>query len=466
MPEPDDTPTGGAFSEIGLTGLKQQNGRVFEEWHPQLQGARGARVYREMNDNDPIVGGITYSIEEILRSVAWLIEPADDSADAQAAAEFVGECKEDMSHTWSDFIADILSKIVFGWSFFEVVYKRREGADGASRSKHADGLIGWRKFAYRSQDTLDRWEFDAEGGLEGMWQQAETTTSNVIGGGSVFIPIEKSLLFRTSTRKGNPEGRSILRNAYSGWWAKKRVEMFELIGIERDLAGIPSFGLPPEMFDANADAETKAALDDWKKAASQLRADEQSSLVWPMYYDENGNKTIEVGLLKAPGGRQHDTGKIIERYARWMAMSTLQDVIMLGHEHVGSLALADVKKSMGMAAMRAQLDEIAAVLNRHEIPRLFRLNGLDPALAPRMVPGEIDQRDLEQMAAIIKATSEAGLPWFPNESIQNEILTALGFDPVAVGADDGQAFVTTTVDDSEGRVRADVEDQDEDDLDV
>jgi hypothetical protein len=458
MPESDATPTTAAFSEIGLTGLQHSNGRVLEEWMPQLQGVRGARIYREMYDNDPIIGGIVYSIEEVLRSVAWLTEPAGPSPDEQAAAEFVDECMDDMSNTWPDFISEALSKIVFGWSFFESCYKRREGRDGEHRSKYDDGLIGWRKFAYRSQDTLERWEFDDDGGVAGLWQSTATSGSGTLGGGVVFIPIEKALLFRTTTRKGNPEGRSVLRNAYTGWWAKKRVEQFELIGIERDLAGIPSFGLPPEMFDSNADAETKAALEDYRRAATQLRVDEQSSLVWPMYRDENGNLQIEIGLLKSPGSRQHNTDGIIERYARWMAISTLQDVIMLGHEHVGSLALADVKKSMGMAAMRAQLEEIAAVFNRIEIPRLFRLNGLDPALAPTLRPGEIEQRDLEQLAAIIKATAEAGLPWFPNESIQNEIFTALGFDPVDVAADDGTAFEPTTAptgDEDEGEDEAD-----------
>ena len=53
----------------------------------------------------------------------------------------------------------------------------------------------------------------------------------------VVIPMEKCLLFRTQTHKNNPEGRSILRNAYRSWYFKKRIEEIEGVGIERDLAG-------------------------------------------------------------------------------------------------------------------------------------------------------------------------------------------------------------------------------------
>ena len=428
------------FHETGMSGLNMAGGRPHEEWLPQLQGQRGAKTYREMVDNDPIIGGIISGYEEVLRSVDWLLIPADNTPQAQAAAEFVDTCREDMSVTWSQLISDILSKLTYGWSYFEVVYKRRQGRtveSHAARSRFDDGLIGWRKIALRGQDTIDHWETDHHGGIQGMWQKVEQ--------GTVFLPIERCLLFRTTAKKNNPEGRSVLRNAYTSYWSKKRVEEFELIGIERDLAGIPSFGLPPAMFDPGAPSEVKNALDDYKRAASQLRRDEQSSLVWPMYRDENGNMEIEIGLLKSPGTRQHNTEAVIERYARYMAISTLQDVIMMGHEQVGSFALAETKKQMSLASMRTQLDEIASVFNRYELPRLLALNGIDEALTPTLRPGEITERDLVQLAQIIKATSDAGFAWFPNESVQNELLTMLGFDPIAFNSDADSMTVAPSI---------------------
>jgi hypothetical protein len=55
------------------------------------------------------------------------------------------------------------------------------------------------------------------------------------------------MLFRTKSRKGSPEGKSILRNAYRSWYFKRRIQEIEGIGIERDLAGFPTLTAPEGM---------------------------------------------------------------------------------------------------------------------------------------------------------------------------------------------------------------------------
>ena len=49
-----------------------------------------------------------------------------------------------------------------GWSFHEIVYKRRMGntKNPTTKSKYTDGLIGWKKLPIRAQETLYRWEYD------------------------------------------------------------------------------------------------------------------------------------------------------------------------------------------------------------------------------------------------------------------------------------------------------------------
>lgn len=58
------------------------------------------------------------------------------------------------------------------------------------------------------QETLYQWEYDEADNLVGMTQMPPPDF------GLLTIPMSKSLLFRTKARKDNPEGRSILRNAY------------------------------------------------------------------------------------------------------------------------------------------------------------------------------------------------------------------------------------------------------------
>ncbi|MCB6614658.1 hypothetical protein LI127_15610, partial [Anaerostipes hadrus] len=73
----------------------------------------------------------------------------------------------------------------------------------------------------RSQDSLYQWEYDDEDNLIGMTQMPPPNF------GLYTIPLEKAIHFRTRSRKGNPEGRSILRNAYRSWYFKKGIQEFE-----------------------------------------------------------------------------------------------------------------------------------------------------------------------------------------------------------------------------------------------
>ena len=203
------------FRESGSTGLRRSGNYVLEEFLPQLQGYRAIQTYREMRDNDPVVGAILFAIDKLVRQVKWRVQPASSSLEDVKAAKFVESCMMDMSTSWEDLISEILSMLTYGWSYHEIVYKRRGGQDApdsTSRSKFDDGFIGWRKIPIRAQDTRQEWRFDENGGITSMVQSSppDYTLRD--------IPIEKSLLFRTTSEKNNPEGRSILRNAYRPWY--------------------------------------------------------------------------------------------------------------------------------------------------------------------------------------------------------------------------------------------------------
>ncbi|NBO56040.1 MAG: hypothetical protein EBU84_15960, partial [Actinobacteria bacterium] len=218
------------FREAGSTGLRRTSGYIFEEFLPQLQGYRAINTYREMRDNDPIVGAILFAIDKLIRQVQWRVQPATNSVEDKRAAKFVESCMHDMSTSWEDTISEILSMLPYGWSLHEIVYKKREGNEASvseNRSRYDDGYIGWRKLPIRAQDTRQEWIFDKNGGIMGMVQSAPPDFT------LRTIPIEKALLFRTTSDKNNPEGRSILRNAYRPWYFKRRIEEIEAIGVER-----------------------------------------------------------------------------------------------------------------------------------------------------------------------------------------------------------------------------------------
>ncbi|MGG1598484.1 phage portal protein family protein [Paenibacillus naphthalenovorans] len=387
------------FSEVGRTGLKRWGGRIHEEFLPELSGMNAIRVYREMRENDPVVGAIMFAIEMLMRQVSWRVDPVSQNNADLEAAEFLESCLEDMSQTWGDTISEILSFLVYGWSFHETVYKRRlgESRDPTKNSKHKDGRIGWRKLPIRAQETLMEWEFDESGGVQAMRQQPPPDFI------SRTIPMDKALLFRTRTEKGNPEGRSILRNAYRPWYFKRRIEEIEGIGIERDLAGLPVL-TPPQDLNIWDDQDPDMVLlrREAEEMVQGVRRDQMEGVVKP-----NG---WEFSLLSTGGRRQIDVGAVIERYDRRIAMTVLADFILLGHEKVGSFALASSKTDLFGVALGAWLDSIAAVFNRYAIPRLFALNpGLPQEYLPQLKHGDIESPDLKELGAFIKDMTGVGV---------------------------------------------------------
>jgi len=401
--------------EIGSTGLNRYSGYVQEEILRELQGPKWTKTVKEMESQDPVIGAFLFAIEMLIRQVSWEVEPASKDQADHDVAEFVESCLDDMSATWEDTLAEILSMLPFGWSYLETVYKYRQGdnANPSKRSKYTDGRLGWRKWSIRSQDTLDKWEFDDDGGIQGLWQQAPPLYQ------PVMIPIEKALLFRSTSRKNNPEGRSILRNAYRPWYYKKNMEVIEGIGVERDLAGIPFIRAPKSIMEPNAAAAAQALYASLKQMGTNLRNNEEACVILPSDKDPNGNFYYDLSLLTTGGARQFDTDKIIARYDQRIAMTVLADFILLGHEAVGSFSLSSDKTTLFSTAVGAWLDSIADVINRHAIPRLLRLNGIQVEEPPCLVHGDLEKISLEALSAFITAMNGAGMPLFPDQDLEN-----------------------------------------------
>lgn len=411
-----------ARNELGRTGLKHFGGVLYEEFLPQLQGDRGQRIYREMSENSPIIGAMLFAVESLLRSVEWKVQPASLESTDLEAAEFLEQCMDDLETTFEgDFIPEILSMLPYGWSYFEQVFKRRRGPNRTPASRFDDGRIGWHKFAFRAQDTLYRWEIDDNGTIKGMWQYPVPSTPTSRPADVIFLPIDKCLLFRTTSFKNSPEGRSILRSSYRPWYFSKRIEEIEAIGIDRDLAGIPIAKIPLELLDENRSAEQTATFNYIKSVVTKTKRDQQEGIIWPKVLDESGNDLFEFELLNTGSRRSFDTGSIIQRYMQQQAMTIMADFILLGHENVGSFALSSDKTELFAVALGAWLDSIEETLNRRAVPTLFDLNDFGVTEYPQFRHGDIEKPDIQQVGAYIQHLTAAGAPLFPDIELENTL---------------------------------------------
>lgn len=411
----------------GRTGLRQFGGNIYEEFISDLRGANGIEVFKEM-EMDDTCGAILYAIDILCRQVDWIVNPAGDTEDDKKAAQFINECIYDMSDTWANNISEILTFLIYGWSWLEILYKRRNGNKGDFKSNYDDGLIGWAAWDIRSQETLQNWEFDEYDRVIGMTQNVDGVTYT--------IPRDKSLHFRTKSRKGNPEGVSIFRNAYKAFYFKKRIQELEGIGVERDLAGLPMITAPEGVDIWNAEDDNVTAYRIYAETlVRNVRRDATEGVVMP-----NG---WEFKLLSSGGSRNFDTGAVIERYDKRIAMTVLADFMLLGQDGSGSYAMATNKSEIFMKSLKTYLDGIEDEINKQAIPKLIDLNKdhfIGITDYPTIDHGDLTTQSMQEVGTFLKDMVSSGV-LTPDEGIE-DFVRSIGKLPERPDAAFNETLVT------------------------
>lgn len=413
------------FVELGSTGLRRSGGYVDEEFLPQLRGQKSIKVYREMGDNDPIIGAMLFAMVQLCRNVDFSVPAVGKTREHTQHAKLVETCMDDMTHPWGDLVAEaIMGKLQYGWSWHEVVLKRRMSPwakDGRQRSQYTDGLYGWRRMPVRAQDTLHRWVFGPDGEVVGMIQLAAPDYRQRV------LPLSRSVLFRHGIHKGNPEGRSALRNAYRPWFYKKRLEEFESVGVERDLAGLPMVTVPSEYLRASPKTDQGKMVEAMRRMVRAIRRNEQEGLVFPSSYDEATKQPqFKFELLGSGGARQFSTNELITRYEQRILMTMLADFIMVGATATGTYNMHVDKTKIFRAALNQVVQSFCDDINRHVIPKLFLANGIRPAELPKIVPSDVDAPNLSELGQFLTSTAGLGFNWGPDAEMEKFLRNSAG----------------------------------------
>jgi len=410
------------MSEVGTTGLRRFGSEIHEEFDPLLRGTRGIKIFEEMRRNDPDVGALLYAITQIALQATWDVEAAsEEQADADAAGFLQTVMFDDMSHTFGDYLTDALTCNIYGWAWFELVFKQRLGPTGDPPSLFDDGRIGLRKIAIRGQESLRRFEFDDEGGIKAMVQSSSPSWIEVL------IPIEKSLLVRTTREKNNPEGYSLLRNAYKPYYLKKNLEEIELIGAERDMTGVLKIFLP-----ANATEKDKQTA---REMGERYKMDDQAYFILQRFGKE-AHEQWELDTVKSPGSKVVDTEKAIQRYSVAITRSVLFQFLTLGQGQVGSYALSKSHMDFAHMAVKGMIDTRADELNRFVVPKIFALNEFPGITAlPKIRHSDLGDIDMDQLSGFLAVTGALGLI-VPTQDVVKHIHDRAGLPPPPEDLDD------------------------------
>lgn len=400
------SPSAQRFVELGSSGLRKVGGYVSADFLPKLWGQSGIKVYTEMANNDPLLNAVLFTITMMLRRTKWQAEPYSESAEDKQLAEMVEEVLfGQLTSSWPDVLSEVSTMFHFGFAPMEIVWTKRD-----------KGEIAPIKLSLRAQSTVDSWEYDQATRKEllGLWQQDQEHPR-------VLIPTEKLLLFRTETAQDNPEGRSILRGAYTAWVRKRAIEEAEGRAALR-AAGVVVLRIPGKFMEAGASEDEKAILASFRQIAQALAEDRQGALILPDDLIAGTNeRQYDLEYKVADGRRTLDMGAIVDRIDKRIASTVLADFILLGQQAVGSFALSTDKTSLFLEALEAWNDIISGVFNRQLLRRWWQYNGRDPKTIPTLRATKVAQQNLVELATYLSLLARSGMPLFPDEPLEGHL---------------------------------------------
>ena len=428
--------------EIGNTGLVHFNGVVGEECNKELRYPYAVTTYKKML-KDPVIAPSVELIENKIAGVPWRVVIPDGKEDElrDKADKLEQILFNDMETPFETFIRQAATFNSFGFSVVEKVFRYRNKEYG---SKYDDGYVGIRKLAFRSQDTIARWEFDKNNKeLKGFWQYSNRNnnphsldfydsvirdydvTNGFRGNDTVFIPKNKFLHFVNNPHKDSPTGTSPLNAAHTPWKYKQAYLQVEAKGVAKEAHGIKTLYLPPDYMADDAPQELKDAYRMYQQVMLSMDKGDSSSIILPILTDGMGNKMFELTVENLTGTSSYNINHIIERFNNEIFTCLFASVLPLGSSGGGSHALSESKMDIVTEMVKSKLNTIKSVINHDLIPHVFKLNGWDTEVLPYLDYGDIERSDLQAFSAAIQRIKAVGLlPRTPE--VVNWILRELG----------------------------------------
>lgn len=370
--------------------------------------------------------GVRYFLN-LAAAAEWTFEPAEHPEGARYAELIEEMLMKDPATSWARIVRRAAMYRFYGFSLQEWTARRRE-----------DGLLTLHDVAPRSQLTIERWDVNTDGTVNGVTQRSPQTSQET------YLPRSKLLYMVDDSLSDSPEGLGLFRHIVEPARRLARYEQLEGFGFETDLRGVP-VGKAPY-------AEIRQAIDNGTMTAAQAKA-----AVAPLEkFVEKHVKNPELGLLldsevftttderTAPsaqpkfdlslldGGQTAlpDMARAIERVNREIARVLGVESIILGDGDAGSHALSKDKTNQFSLTVDSTLAELADAFRDDLVLTLFRLNGWDEAAMPTMTPEAVQYKDVEQVTAALRDMAQAGAMLMPDDPAINDVRALLGVSPI------------------------------------
>lgn len=400
------------LAEWGGLGLEEYSGFIRQAYTSELYWPTVAPLYNRIWRSDPEVTIVRSLFDALSGQLAlgWQlpahaggIELDDPSDDDQRALEFAYSVLEDIEGGINDWMTGCMTRVPFyGWGWWEAVPGIRKTGwrppdNDPWRSQYDDGLVGYRRLAFRQYNSFSNWETDANGRLLGMHQSLPQ-------GRSVYMPVERSLHITYGDRD-NPEGLASMEAMWRLERIKYGLEIIQGIGYEH-AAGHVKFKADKQLSDSDKTIIRNAAR-------AVLTAQEGNYMALPAHIDAS---VMDVPFSAAPA--------ILEaiRYYGILKLSLfgMQFVAISATSGTGSYAALSDASSLALTLFNSMAEQFVEQADQQIGKRLFEYpsnKAAFPGLTrrPRLflerkVEKEINLLELAQfaqaMAAIMPLTED------------------------------------------------------------
>jgi hypothetical protein len=262
--------------------------------------------------------------------------------------------------------------------------------------------------------------------------------STKLSQGKDYIAInwDKVVMMTYSATQSQPMGQSTFIGAYTAWREKKLLEEYTLIGVTKDLAGMPLLRMPSAILDAAA-ADPNSAdglmVTQLVEQLGNLHAGDQASLVLPSdtLGDNNsgtGAPRFSLDFLGVSGsGKSFDLVALVEQRKKAI-YNVFSAASLISQESSGGYNQMDGQLTIHSYAIERDIAVIAEAWNNNIIPQIFRLNEwkLSKEDMPVLEAGPISDISADEFGKLMQRLTAVGLIPKTTEVI-NEVLERAGF---------------------------------------
>ncbi len=421
-----------ATETVGTPGVAIYGGYVEEREKSKDLGSHDARyrTYSDILANTSIVAAGTRYFLNLVAKAEWSFTPSENDSDGRFAELAESMLTDDPGTPWHRIVRRAAMYRFYGFSIQEWTARRRD-----------DGLLTFADVAPRAQFTIERWDVEETGGVQGVLQRSPQTQREI------YLPREKLLYMVDDTLNDSPEGLGLFRHLVAPAKRLERYEQLEGFGFETDLRGIP-IGRAP--FGALADLVQRGEISNEQRVRieaplrkfikSHIKDPRLGLLLDSVTYETSdeaarpsGTQQWDVELLTGSATSFSQNAAAIERLNRELARILGVEQLLLGSDSAGSFALSRDKTNAFFLLVDGALTEIREAVESDLLTTLWRLNGWPVEMMPEIRTEAVRFTDVEQIGATLRDMATAGAMLDPDDPVVGEVRDLMGISrPAAV----------------------------------